>query len=129
MSWFKQAEEKPKPITVVELEKLPPLQETQETVSAVASLRSHAGFQWLTRKLKIQSARLEAELKNTKHPKIEDYYFLQSGIQWCNWLSQQVDFAHERYQSMRPATPQERMHIQDIESVIELIRPPQPQVE
>jgi len=120
MSWFTPKAE-PKPITIVELEKLTPIEETPDSVAAVASLRSHHGFQWLVKKLKLQAARLKAELENTKQTSIEDYYFLQTGLHWCRWLQQQVDIANDKYLSMRPANPQERMHIEDIERVIELV--------
>src|SRR5579859_2168577 len=65
MSWFTPKAE-PKSITIVELEKLTPIEETPDSVAAVASLRSHHGFQWLVKKLKLQAARLKAELENTK---------------------------------------------------------------
>jgi len=97
-----------------------PLDETPEMVASIASLRSHAGFNWLVRKLKLQAARLRHELDSRKQEKLEDYYFLQSGINWCNWLQQQVDFANEKV-SARRATPQETAQFKDIESVLELI--------
>ena len=123
MNWFSREPKKEvvEKFTVVELEKPTPLEESPDSISAVASLQSHAGFIWLTRKLAIQASKLKAELENTKQEKLEDYYFLQSGVHWCKWLQQQVDFAHARYLSMRPASTTETMHLQDISSSIEVI--------
>lgn len=117
--WFK-----PKVVekyTIVELEKPTPLEESPDSLSAVASLRSHAGFLWLTRKLAVQAAKLKSELENTKQDKLEDYYFLQSGVHWCKWLQGQVDFAHARYLAMRPASSTEERHLQDISPSVEVI--------
>ena len=118
MSWGKTKIEHH--YTVVEVEKKP-LQETPESVAAVKSLEDHAGFRWLLNKLKFQAARLESEFKNTRHKDLREVDFLQSGIHWCGWLQQQLDLTNEKYRQMRPATPQEVAHFQDIESTIELI--------
>lgn len=125
MSWGKAKIEHH--YTVVEAEKKP-LQETPESIAAVKSLEDHAGFRYLLNKLKLQAARLSSELLTKRHSDIREVEFLQSGIQWCNWLQQQLDLTNERYRQMRPATPQEAMHFQDIESTIELIGS-QPQVD
>lgn len=120
MNWFSEPKVK-KEYTVVEIEKVPLVEETPDSVSAVASLRHHAGFNWLLRKLKYQAARLDQELRSRRHEDIRDVDFLQSGIQWCNWLQQQLDIAHEKFLNMRPATNQEQMFFNDIESAVELI--------
>ena len=114
--------------TVVEIPKTF-AQESPESIAAVETLREHAGFRWLLSKLALQSARLSSELLTKRHDNIREVEFLQSGIQWCTWLQQQLDFNHEKYLRMRPATPQETMHFQDIESTIELIGNTPPQAE
>ena len=120
MSWF--SEPKPEKIPyVIEVEKATVPEESAETISAVRSLQAHAGFQWLLKKLKYQAARLRAELANNRHERIEDVYFLQSGIQWCDWLQRQLDISHDKFANMRPATSSERLFLSDIDSVIERV--------
>lgn len=126
MSWGKPKIEHH--YTVVEVEKKP-LQDTPESVAAVKSLEDHAGFRYLLNKLKFQAARLSSELLTKRHSDMREVEFLQSGLQWCGWLQQQLDLTNEKYRQMRPATPQEEMHFHDIESTIELIGNTQPQDE
>lgn len=117
-----------KQYTVVEIEKQHPQSDNVETIAAVQSLENHAGFRWLLTKLKLQGARLSSELLTKRHSDIREVEFLQSGLQWCNWLQSQLDLSRERYRSMRSATTTEQAHFHDIESAIELIAA-QPQVE
>lgn len=123
MSWFK------KPYTaalagtpyVIEVPKPEPLEESPESVASVASLEGHPGFRWLLRKLSLQQARLRAELENSRHAKLEDVQFLQSGIQWTGWLASQLDFAKARYLATRAASPSEAKFFEEISSYITLV--------
>lgn len=129
MSWLSdETDSKPKPY-VVEMEKTSVPEETVETISAVNSLQNHEGFRWLLKKLRYQAARLQMELVNKRHDTLEDVYFLQSGVQWCNWLQQQLDIAHNKFQNMRPATSQEALFFQDIDAVIERVGLTEPQAQ
>lgn len=128
MSWFKDIKPEFKPY-VIEVEKATAPEETVETVSAVHSLQSHEGFKWLLKKLKYQAARLQYELTNRHHETLEDVYFLQSGVQWCNWLQQQIDIAHDKFQNMRPATSSETMFFNDIDAFIERVGITEPQAQ
>lgn len=124
MNWFTGRKPSPSLIekfTVVELEKPTPLEESSDSISAVDSLRLHPGFNWLCRKLSIQASKLKSEIQGTRQDRLEDYYFLQSGIFWCNWLQSQVDFAHSRYLSMRAATPEEDSFLQSLSQSIEVV--------
>lgn len=120
MHWPWQEPSKEVVYRVVEVEKLRPLENTDETAREVATLRGHSGFQWLVRKLKLQAANLRHELETAHHEDMKDVIGLQSGIFWCNWLQSQVDFAVERVRS-REATPSEIEFFNQISSTIERI--------
>lgn len=120
MKWWTRDEPKPKQY-VVEVPKASVPADNEETISQVASLQGHPGFRWLLQKLDLQAARLRSELANKQHSSLRDVEFLQSGIQWCDWLRGQLDFAKQRYQNMREATLTEQRLFEEITSSIELV--------
>lgn len=121
MKWYQLSEPTVVKTVVVEVEKSPSPPETPESISAVESLRSHSGFQYLLKKLRYQRARLHAELDQNRHPDLRAVEFIQSGIHWCNWLQSQLNFAHERYLSMRESTATESLFFDQLRSQLDLV--------
>ena len=114
-------EPKPSKSYIIEVEKVTAPPETAEAVASVESLRGHSGFQYLLKRLRYQSARLRAELANARHEDLRAVDFLQSGIHWCDWLQSQLDFAHERYLSLRTTTPSEEKFFEQIAAQIDFV--------
>jgi len=83
---------------IVELEKPRPVAQgwDKESRETVMTLAAHPGFLILTDRLKIQSALLKQKLSQDRHNGLRDVEFLQSGIFWCNWLTQQLAAATTR---------------------------------
>lgn len=115
--------------TIIEVEKALPLVEDADTLNSIASLAGNPGFQFLVRKLALQSAKLNSELVTTKHTDLSSVYFLQSGIHWCNWLQGQVDFAKSRLRASRPATSDEDRFFAQIRASIDLVGAEEPQAQ
>jgi hypothetical protein len=61
--------------------------------AAVSTLEHHPGFQWLLAKLAAERFALKDALEKTRHKSKEDFEFLQSGANWCNWLKTQLEQA------------------------------------
>jgi len=120
MNWFSSSRPASKSY-IIEVEKASSPPETPETIASVESLRGHGGFQWLLKKLRYQRARLQAELNGTRHEDLRAVDFLQSGMFWCNWLQQQLDFAHERYSATREALPTEDKFFEQIAAQLEYV--------
>ena len=81
-------------VKVVEIEKIHGVPELDaSSASAVATLRDHPGFQYLVTSLRHQAALLKTALAKNRHKDIRDVEFLQSGINWCGWLEEQISKA------------------------------------
>lgn len=107
--------------TIVEIDKPQMPVELEVSAADIASLRNHSGFNHLLRRLDYQRARLKSDLATSRHTDLRAVDFLQSGIYWCEWLRQQVDFAHDRYLSMRDASELESKFFESINSQIQRI--------
>ena len=117
-------------VQVVEIEKpfvVP--QMDAGAAAAVASLNGHPGWQWLIHQLRYQSALLTAALIKTRHKSKEDFEFLQSGINWCGWLEEQMSKATgmlQRKDEPREMRPLERESFEKLLSQIDVIGVTQP---
>lgn len=90
---------------------------TPELADSIASLAGHPGFQYLTLKLQKQGEFLKDSLVNDRQKDLREVEFLQSGVQWCQWLQRQVASATKRSKASRPALPEEVSAFNSIELV------------
>jgi len=83
-------------IVVVEIpnRRLDPISKEDEI--AIANLKGHPGFQALCRRLRIQMAFLESQLKNKRHARIREVDNLQNGLAWLGYLEAECDRSLEK---------------------------------
>lgn len=98
---------------IVETEKARSYEETTDVLESVAALKHQPGFRHLLNKLQLQSDRLKHELTSERKSTVEEYQFLQSGVFWCDWLSNQLSNADARI-SFRKPTPSETSSLQAV---------------
>ena len=75
---------------VIEVEKRIVPELDQASAAGVASLQTHPGFQYLLAKLAFQRSLMKDSLAKNRQKDIRDVEFLQSGINWCGWLEDQL---------------------------------------
>jgi hypothetical protein len=94
----------------------------KNTREAVASLSAHPGFIALMEKKAFQADVLNSELKNKRHADIRSADFIQSGIFWLTWDSQQVSKALYNTEPIYKNVEQEDMEaIKEIQSAFEKV--------
>ena len=108
---------------IVEVEKPRPLAELDdEGRKSVRALGAHPGFIYLLAKLRLQRHALEERLRNSRHAKIQDVEFIQSGIHWCDWLASQLHRAvMESDKPAQPAMPPETEAFEEMRRLIEAV--------
>ena len=75
---------------IVEVEKTKRLGHIDPEIhKSVASLSIHPGFRYLLKKLAVEQAMLEGEIKSAP---LKDVKSLQAGIYWAGWLDRQLKF-------------------------------------
>lgn len=112
------------PTEVVEVEKGLVLELDEDTSSLIAGLETNPGFQWLVNRLKLQRSVLETRLKTQKHETLRDVDYLQLGIQWCNWLENEVRAEvnrRERQPKPRQAFDYEEREFNRIRETLKLV--------
>lgn len=124
MNWLKpKVEEK---ILVVEVDKSirqEPLSE--EIVASLATLQHNPGFVWLLNQLRYQRAMLESELHTKRQESLVESEFIKSGINWANWLEDQLRKATnfgKRQQPPREALDAELEAFKIAQAQLELVR-------
>lgn len=98
-------------ILVVEVEKESRRNPSVEDEESIRSLKNHPGFVALSARLRLQAAALDAKLHQPQKSVIA-YRSLQNGIEWCNWLTAQVDRAvakHKEAVAVKPLPTEQQM--------------------
>lgn len=109
---------------VVEIEKKHVSKLDEKSVAPfVSRLKDDPGFQFLMAKLEVQRALLRDSLEKNRHKSQADFEFLQSGLNWCSWLQQQVETAVGivSQPQARPARAYELEAFEQLRQNVELI--------
>jgi hypothetical protein len=75
---------------VVELPNPRPMFSEKESREALVTLSAHPGFTVLTQRLAAQNALLRSKLVSEHHKDMRSVDFLQAGVYWSNWLTQEL---------------------------------------
>lgn len=111
-------------LSVIEVEKKHVSTLTAEQAAPfVARLRDDPGFQWLLSQLEVQRALLRKTLEEQRHKSITDVEFIQSGLNWLNWLRLQQERAVGimNKPKERPARPYEQEAFEQLRHNVELV--------
>jgi hypothetical protein len=98
------------------------LQGGKEIAEQIQTLASHPGFLALLNKLEYANYSLSTKLKHERLETIEQYYFLQAGIYWSNWLKTEMQRATVKLApAVSDAMQEEMAAFREIDATIERV--------